>query len=113
MAETDPVTGLPISQIEKKSNVERFNRLTEQKAKSDQLAEDIGTEKGQLVLHKIQEHLLAGLNEFIDADPSKLVSIQAKCKTLKGLLVDMGVTISVGDMAVERLMRLVMKKQTP
>lgn len=102
MAETDPATGLPISQVEKKSNVERFNRLSEQKAKSDQLAEDIGTEKGQLILHKIQEHLLNRVNKLIDED--------GECKALKKLLIDMGVTISVGDMAVERLMRLVMKK---
>jgi len=105
MAEVDPATGLPKVEMEKKANVERFNRLSEQKAKSDQLVEDIGTEKGQLILHKIQEHLLNRVNKLIDED--------GECKSLKKLLIDMGVTISVGDMAVERLMRLVMKKQAP
>ncbi len=103
MPEVDPATGLPKIEMEKKSNVERFNRLSEQKAKSDQLVEDIGTEKGQLVLHKIQEHLLNRVNKLIDED--------GESKALKRLLVDMGVTINIGDMAVERLMRLVMKKQ--
>ncbi len=102
MPETDPATGMPKSEVEKKSNVERFNRLSEQKAKSDQLVEDIGTEKGQLILHKIQEHLLNRVNKLIDED--------GECKALKRLLIDMGVTISIGDMAVERLMKLVMKQ---
>ncbi len=102
MPETDPATGMPKSEVEKKSNVERFNRLSEQKAKSDQLVEDIGTEKGKLILHKIQEHLLTRVNKLIDED--------GECKALKRLLIDMGVTISIGDMAVERLMKLVMKQ---
>ena len=102
MAEVDPASGLPISQVEKKSDMERFNRLDVQRAQSDQLVNDLGTEKGQLVLNKIQEHLLKRVNRLIDED--------GECKALKRLLVDMGVTISVGDMAVERLMKLVMKK---
>ena len=102
MAETDPASGLPKSEVEKKSNIERFNRLDGQRAQSDQLINDLGTEKGQLVLNKIREHLLKRVNKLIDED--------GECKALKRLLVDMGVTISVGDMAVERLMKLVMKK---
>lgn len=102
MAEVDPASGLPISQVEKKSDMERFNRLDGQRAQSDQLISDLGTEKGQLVLNKIREHLLKRVNKLIDED--------GECKALKRLLVDMGVTISVGDMAVERLMKLVMKK---
>lgn len=105
MAEVDPASGLPISQVEKKPDVERFNRLDGQRAQSDQLINDLGTEKGQLILNKIREHLLKRVNKLIDED--------GECKALKRLLVDMGVTISVGDMAVERLMKLVMKKQAP
>ncbi len=105
MAEVDPASGLPISQVEKKSDVEKFNRLDGQRAQSDQLINDLGTEKGQLVLNKIREHLLKRVNKLIDED--------GECKALKRLLVDMGVTISIGDMAVERLMKLVMKKQAP
>lgn len=102
MPETDPSTGMPKSEVEKKSNIERFNRLDGQRAQSEQLINDLGTEKGQLVLNKIREHLLKRVNKLIDED--------GECKALKRLLVDMGVTISVGDMAVERLMKLVMKK---
>jgi len=102
MPETDPATGMPKSEMEKKSNVERFNRLSEQKGRSDQLVEDINTEKGQLVLHKIQEHLLTRVNKLIDED--------GECRALKKLLLTMGVEISMGDMAVERLMKLVMKQ---
>lgn len=102
MTEVDPASGLPISQVEKKSDIGRFNRLDVQRAQSDQLINDLGTEKGQLILNKIKEHLLKRVNRLIDED--------GECKALKRLLVDMGVTISVGDMAVERLMKLVMKK---
>ena len=105
MPEVDPASGLPKVEVEKKSNIEKFNRLSDQKARSDQLSEDVGSEKGQLVLHKIQEHLLARVNKLIEED--------GECRALKRILVDMGVTISVGDMAVERLMKLVMKKQAP
>lgn len=102
MPETDPSTGMPKSEVEKKSNIERFNRLDGQRVQSDQLINDLGTEKGQLILNKIREHLLKRVNKLIDED--------GECKALKRLLVDMGVTISVGNMAVERLMKLVMKK---
>jgi len=102
MVQVDPATGLPISEVEKKSNIEIFNRLDGQRTQSDQLINDLGTEKGQLILNKIREHLLKRVNKLIDED--------GECKALKRLLVDMGVTINVGDMAVERLMKLVMKK---
>jgi hypothetical protein len=45
------------------------------------------------------------VNELMEADP--------QCKALKRLLVDMGITINIGEKAVEGLMRLVIKKQTP
>ncbi len=102
MAETDPATGLPKSEVEKKSNVERFNRLDVQRVQSDRLVNDLNTEQGQLILNKIKQQLLNRVNKLIDED--------GECKALKRLLIDMGVTISIGDMAVERLMKLVMKK---
>ena len=104
MTEVDPASGLPKVEVEKKSDIERFNRLNEQKAKSDQLVDDLNTEKGQLILNKIKEQLLSRVNKFINED--------AECRVLNKLLIDMGLTISVGDMAVERMMRWVMKKGT-
>lgn len=105
MAEVNPVTGLPREETEKVADIEKYNRLSDQKGKSDQLQESLSSETGQMVLHKIQEHLLARINELIEADP--------QCKALKRLLVDMGITINIGEKAVEGLMRLVMKRQAP
>ena len=105
MAETDPVTGLPKSEVEKKSDIEAFNRLSNQKAKSDLLISDINSEKGQIVLNKIKENLLTRANKLIDED--------GECKALKKVLIDMGLQINVGEMAADRLMRLVTRKQTP
>ena len=113
MAEVNPVTGYPKEETEKDGNVEKYNRLNDLKGRSDQLQDSLNSETGQMVLNKIQEHLLAGMNEFIDADPKDLVAIQARCKALKRLLVDMGITINIGAKAVEGLMRLVMKRQAP
>ncbi len=102
MPEVDPATGFPKVEMEKKSNMERLNRLDEQKVQSDRLVSDLNTEQGQLILNKIKQQLLNRVNKLIDED--------GECKALKRLLIDMGVTISVGDMAVERLMKLVMKQ---
>ena len=102
MAEVNPVTGYPKEESEKDGNVEKYNRLNDQKGRSDQLQESLSSETGQMVLHKIQEHLLIRVNKLIDED--------AECKVLKKLLLDMGITISLGKKAVENLMRLVMKK---
>ncbi len=103
MAEVDPVSGLPREEVAKVANIERYNRLNDQKARSDQLQEGLGSETGQTVLNKIQEHLLTRVNELIDADP--------QCKALKRLLVDMGITVNMGTKAVEGLMKLVMKRE--
>ena len=103
MPEVDPVSGLPKEEVAKASNIERYQRLNDQKAKSDQLQDSLGSETGQMVLNKIKEHLLVRVNELIDADP--------QCKALKRLLVDMGITVSVGEKAVEGLMKLVMKRE--
>jgi hypothetical protein len=104
MPEVDPVTGYPKEETEKDENVEKYNRLEERKAKSDQLQESLSSETGQMVLHKIQEHLLARVNVLINED--------AECRVLKRLLVDMGITINIGEKAVESLMKIVMKRQT-
>ena len=102
MAEVDPVTGYPKEETERDGNVEKYNRLNEQKGKSDQLQDSLNSEAGQMVLHKIQEHLLIRVNELIEADP--------QCKGLKRLLVDMGITINLGAKAVDSLMKIVMRK---
>lgn len=103
MPEVDPVTGLPKEEVAKTENIEKYQRLNDQKARSDQLQESLSSETGQMVLHKIQEHLLQRVNELIEADP--------QCKALKRLLVDMGITINIGEKAVEGLMRLVMRRE--
>lgn len=105
MAEVDPVTGYPKEETEKDGNVEKYNRLNELKGRSDQLQDSLSSETGQMILNKIQEHLLQRVNKLIDED--------AECRVLKKLLVDMGVTINLGAKAVEGLMRLVMKRQAP
>lgn len=103
MAEVDPVTGYPKEETEKDGNVEKYNRLNEQKGRSDQLQDSLSSETGQMVLNKIQEHLLLRVNKLIDED--------AECRVLKKLLMDMSVTINIGAKAVEGLMKLVMKKE--
>jgi hypothetical protein len=105
MAEVDPVTGYPKEEMEKDGNVEKYNRLNDQKGKSDQLQDSLNSETGQVILNKIQEHLLLRVNKLIDED--------AECRVLKRLLVDMGITINIGAKAVEGLMKLVMKRQAP
>jgi len=105
MPEVDPVTGMPKIETEKKSEVEKFNRLDGQRSRSDQLLDDLSSEKGTLVLNKIKEHLLARVNKLIDED--------GECRALKRLVVDMGVTINIGEVAIEKLMKMVSRKQTP
>ena len=106
MAEVNPVTGMPIDpeEISEKKSAEKYERFNSQKARSDQLQASLSSETGQTVLNKIQEHLLIRVNELMEADP--------QCKALKRLLVDMGITINIGEKAVEGLMRLVIKKPT-
>lgn len=105
MPEVNPVTGQPREEKEKDGNVEKYNRLNDQKGRSDQLQESLSSETGQMVLNKIQEHLLVRVTKLIDED--------AECRALKRLLVGMGIEINIGAKAVEGLMRLVMKRQAP
>ena len=102
MPEVDPVTGQPKSSTEKGVSPERYDRLLGQKGKADQLSGDIESEKGQLILNKIQEHLLNRVNKFIDED--------GECRALKRVLIDMGMTLNIGEIAVKNIMRLVAKK---
>ena len=105
MPEVDPATGLPKETIDSKSTIEKFNRLEGQKMRSQTLTDDIKSERGQVILNKIKEHFLGRINKLIEED--------GECKAFKKLLVDMGIQINMGEIAVERLMRLVEKKQTP
>ncbi len=101
MAQVDPVTGQPMSEVTKPVSP-AYERLNEQRGAADQLSADIQSENGQLILNKIQQHLLNRVNKLIDDD--------GECRSLKKVLVDMGVTLNIGEMAVDRLMRLVTRK---
>ena len=101
MADVDPATGMPKETVETRQNISRFNRLDSQKIRHDQLLNDLTSDKGQLILNKIKEHLLVRINKLMDED--------GECRGLKKLLVDMGVTISMGEMAVDKLMKMVSK----
>ncbi len=105
MPEVNPVTGYPKEELQENGSIGKYNRLNDQKGRSDQLQESLASETGQMVLNKIQEHLLLRVNKLIDED--------AECKALKRLLVGMGIEINIGAKAVEGLMRLVMKRQAP
>ncbi len=102
MAEVDPVTGDPKIPEDKKDtkNEARFNVL---KGKADQLAGDVASEKGQMILNMMQSHLLARINELIKAD--------GQCMGIIKILTDMGITLDFGQMATEKLMQMVMKKR--
>ena len=100
MADVDPVTGYPTEG--RPIMTERYARLNERKAKADQLEESLSSEIGQTVLNKIKEHLLQRVNKLMDEDP--------ECRVLKKVLMDMALTINVGENAVEGLMRVIMKK---
>lgn len=102
MAEVNPVTGQPKITSEKPSVSERYDRFMAQKGKADQLSADIESEKGQLILNKIQEQFLNRVNFLIDND--------GECRAFKKILVDMGLSLNVGEMAVRNLMKLVIKK---
>lgn len=101
MADVDPVSGMPRDTVDSKTNINRFNRLDAQKIRHDQLLDDLTSDKGQIILNKIKEHLIGRINKLMDED--------GECRALKKLLVDMGVTVSMGEMAVDKLMKMVMK----
>lgn len=102
MAEVDPVTGdpkLPENKVEEK-NYDRLNAL---KGRADQLAEDVASEKGKMILNMMQAHLLARVNKLIEGD--------GECMGVIKILKDMGITLDFGQMAVNKLMQMVTKKR--
>ena len=105
MVDVDPASGLPRETVEKKADLEKVSRLEGQKARSDQLVSDLTTEQGQAMINKIKERLMTRVNKIIEED--------GECRALKNLLVDIGVTINVGDMATEKLARLLVRRQAP
>ena len=103
MPEVDPVTGQPkVSVPIEDADKAKYERLIAQKSKADQLAESLASERGQRVINKIEEHLLNRVNKLIDED--------GECRSLKRLLIDMGITINVGEVAVRNLTRLLIRK---
>jgi len=101
--EVDPVTGQPkVAYVTSKEQSERYDRYLAQKGKSDELSESLASDQGQLVINKIQEHLLARVNKLMEED--------GECRALKRVLVDMGITVSMGELAVRNLTRLLIKK---
>ena len=103
MALVDPATGQPIQEVEKARDIEKYGRLNDQKAKADQLRADLDSEGGQTVLNCIQEQLLVRVNQFIKEDP--------ECKALYKLIVGMGLTVNIGEKAVQGLMRMLVKRE--
>jgi len=101
MADVDPVTGQPKVTVEKDVS-EKYSHLVDQKGKADQLASELSSEKGQMVINTIQGHLLSRVNKLIDED--------GECRALKRLLIDMGVTINMGEMAIAKLMQMLTRK---
>jgi hypothetical protein len=102
MPEVDPVTGFPKETVKRAEDAERYDRLVGQKGRADRLNSEIESEKGQAILNKIEEHLLNRVNFLIDND--------GECRALKRVLVDIGVSLNLGETAAKNLMRLVMRK---
>jgi len=102
VTEVNPVTGYPKEESEKDGNVEKYNRLNDQKGRSDQLQADLESESGKTILNCIQEQLLARVNHLIESDPESMA--------LKRLIISMGLTLNIGAKAVESLMKILTKK---
>lgn len=97
--EIDPVTGYP--KEDKPLDPTKVVHLTGQKERAEVLKASIASETGQAVLLKIQEHLMSRVSALMRDDPESRV--------LMKLLVDMGITVNIGQMAVQRLMKMVTK----
>lgn len=100
--DVDPASGMPRSEVEKPSSQATLDRLGAQKAKADQLISDVNSERGQEILNKIHLHLMTRINKLIEED--------GECRSLKRLLVDLGVTIDMGKLAADKLRNMVIKK---
>ncbi len=103
MAEVDQVTGQPLSKVDREKDIEKYGRLNDKKAKADQLRADLDSEQGRTVLNCIQEQLLKRVDHLIENDP--------ECNALKKLIVSMGVNLSIGEKAVQDLMRMLVSKR--
>ena len=106
MADIDPASGLPKEMVQEKRDLGRINRLENLKARSRELTDDLQSEGGA-VINRIKEHFLVRVNTLIVNDP--------ECMAYKKLLDDMKMEISMGEVATERLLRLVTRtrKDTP
>ncbi len=100
--EVDPATGQPVEIINRAKNLERIQSLESKAAQAKELKEDIESERGQLILNRIQQQLLSRVNTLIDNDE--------QCKVMKTLLAGLGVEINLGQKAVDSLMKLVVRR---
>ncbi len=103
MAEVDPVTGQPLSEVDKAKDLEKYGRLNDQKAKADQLRADLDSEGGRSVLNCIEEQLLSRVNKLIEED--------AECRALKKLIMGMSVNLNIGERAVQGLTKMLVTKR--
>ena len=101
--EVDIPSGLPKEAIDKKDS-DKISHLETRKTKSQELMADLVSDSGKTIINKIKEHLLMRVNKLMDEDP--------ECKTLKKLLVEMGVEVNMGEEAIDRLTRLLVGRQT-
>lgn len=104
MPEVDPVTGLPRFTADHKVESDRISKLEDQKGQSQRMLEDISSEKGQVIMNLVKEHFLARVNILIDQDE--------ECRAYKKLFLGIGSAVNMGELAVERLSRLTLKRQT-
>ena len=100
--DVDPATGMPISEVEKPSNQATLDRMSNQKAKADQVISDVNSERGKEIINKILEHFTLRVNTLITED--------GECKSLRRVLVDLGLTIDMGKLAADKLRNMVIKK---
>lgn len=102
MADVDPVSGMPRETVDSKVNINRFNRLDAQKIRHDQLLDDLTSDKGHIFINLIKELALARID--------KVMADDGEYSGYKKILVGMGVTINMGEMAVDKLMKMVTKR---
>ncbi len=98
--EIDPVSGYP--KEDKPLDSSKSAVLLERQARAELLKASIASETGQTLLGYIQEVLLARVKVLMEND--------AESKSLVKILTNMGLTIDIGQEAVNRLMKKVIKK---
>ncbi len=100
--DVDPASGMPRSEVEKPQSQATLDRLGAQKAKADQLISDVNSDRGREIINKILDHFTLRVNKLIEED--------GECKSLKRVLVDLGLTIDMGKLAADKLRNMVIKK---